>query len=135
MFEYEVALSLMAWQPVIDGDIIPACPLDRIAAGAGAGVDLIVGTNTDEHRLFLVPGGEIDQVTPKALAGVVAAYRLPVEPTLAAYRAAHPGAGAGDLLASIQTDWCWCIPAIRLAALPVILRRTIPKPHPALAVR
>src|SRR6185369_4657198 len=43
------------------------------------------------------------------------ACRLPVEATLNAYRAAHPGASAGDLLAAIQTDWYWRIPAIRLA--------------------
>ena len=75
----------------------------------------MVGTNTDEHRLFLVTGGAIDLITAEALAGAVAAYGLPVEPTLAAYRAAHPGASAGDLLAAIQTDWFWRIPAIRLA--------------------
>jgi carboxylesterase type B len=34
---------------------------------------------------------------------------------LTIYRAAHPGASAGDLLAAIQTDWYWRIPAIRLA--------------------
>ena len=34
---------------------------------------------------------------------------------MAAYRAAHLGASAGDLLAAIQTDWYWRIPAIRLA--------------------
>ena len=54
----------------------------------------MVGTNTDEHRLFLVPGGAIDQVTAAALAGAVAAYGLPVEVTLAAYRTAHRGASA-----------------------------------------
>jgi carboxylesterase 2/para-nitrobenzyl esterase len=111
----EVVLSMLPWQPVIDGEVIPAPPLDRIAAGAGAGIDLMVGTNTDEHRMFLVPGGAIDQVTAEALAGAVAAYGLPVEATLAAYRAARPDASAGDLLAAIQTDWFWRIPAIRLA--------------------
>jgi carboxylesterase type B len=111
----EVAVSMLPWQPVVDGDLIPARPLDRIAAGAGAGIDLMVGTNTDEHRLFLVTVGAIDQVTAEALAGAVAVYGLPVEATLAAYRAAHPGASAGDLLAAIQTDWYWRIPAIRLA--------------------
>ncbi len=111
----EVVASMMPWQPVIDGEVIPARPIDRIAAGAGAGIDLMVGTNTDEHRLFLVPGGAIDHVTAEALAGAVAAYGLPVEATLAAYRAAQRGASAGDLLAAIQTDWYWRIPAIRLA--------------------
>jgi carboxylesterase type B len=111
----EVVATRLPWQPVVDGVIIPAPPIDRIAAGASAGIDLIVGTNTDEHRLFLVPGNVIDQITEEALAGAIAAYGLPVETTLSAYRAAHPGASPGDLLAAIQTDWYWRIPAIRLA--------------------
>jgi carboxylesterase type B len=111
----EMALTMMPWQPTVDGDILPAPPLDRIAVGASAGIDLMVGTNTDENRLFLVSSGMIDQITAEALAGAVAGYRLPVEATLAAYRAAYPGAGPGDLLAAIQGDWWWRIPAIRLA--------------------
>jgi carboxylesterase type B len=112
---HEVAVSLMPWQPVIDGIVLPARPIDRIAAGAGASVDVLVGTNTDEHRMFLVPSGAIDRVTSEALAGVMTTYGLPVQPTLAAYRAAHPGAGPGDLLTAIQTDWYWRIPAMLLA--------------------
>jgi para-nitrobenzyl esterase len=111
----EVVTALLPWQPVVDGDTIPAPPLDRIAAGAGAGADLLVGANTDEHRLFLASTGALDQVTDGVLAGAITAYGLPVEATLAAYRAAHPGASPGDLLAAIQTDWYWRIPAIRLA--------------------
>jgi carboxylesterase type B len=30
----DVAVSMMLWQPVIDGYVIPARPIDRIAAGA-----------------------------------------------------------------------------------------------------
>src|SRR6476469_66338 len=111
----EVALSLMPWQPVIDGDIIPARPLDRIAAGAGGPVDLMVGTNTDEHRLFLVPIGAIDSTNPGDVLGAAVGYGLPLEAAVAAYRAKYPGAGSGDLLAALQTDWFWRIPAIRLA--------------------
>ncbi len=111
----EVVTSMLPWQPVVDGKIIPARPIERVAAGAGGGVDLIVGTNADETRLFLVPGGAIDQVTAEALAAAVMAYGLPVESTLAAYRAAYPNASAGDLLSAVQTDWYWRIPAIRLA--------------------
>jgi para-nitrobenzyl esterase len=119
----EVVSAMLLWQPVVDGDIIPAPPLDRIAAGAGAGIEVLVGTNTDEHRAMLVPGGAIDsakrrlrqRVTPDSLASAVAAYGLPVEETLFAYRALHPGASSGDLFAAIQTDWYWRIPAIRLA--------------------
>lgn len=111
----EVVASMMPWQPVIDGQLIPARPIERIAAGAGAAVDLLVGTNVEETRLFLVVGGAIEHIPEQALVGAVAAYGLPVEATLTAYRALHPNAGAGDLLSAIQTDWYWRIPAIRLA--------------------
>ncbi len=111
----EVAANLLPWEPVIDGDILPSRPIDRIVAGAGAGVDVMVGTNTEEWRLFLVPGGAIEQITNEALVAVMAAYGLPVEAALATYRAAYPGTHPGDLLATIQGDWYWRIPSIRLA--------------------
>jgi carboxylesterase type B len=111
----EVTVSMTPWQPVIDGDVIPTRPIDRIVAGAGADIDVLVGTNTDEWKLFLVVDGAIDHVTDEALAGAAAAYGLPIAAALATYRAALPGASPGDLLAAIQTDW-WCrIPALRLA--------------------
>jgi para-nitrobenzyl esterase len=111
----EVALSRMPWQPVVDGNVLPAPPLDRIAAGAADGVDVLVGTNADEHRLFLVTSGAIEHITEQALMGAIADYDLPVSETIAAYRVAHPGASPGDILAAIQTDWYWRMPAIRLA--------------------
>jgi para-nitrobenzyl esterase len=119
----EVVTSTLPWQPVVDGDVIPAPPIDRIAAGAGAHVDVMVGTNTEDWRLFVVASAAIDRITQQILTGPVAvhgyqtqaAYGLPVAAALAAYRAAYPGASPGDLLAAVQTDW-WCrIPAIRLA--------------------
>jgi carboxylesterase type B len=119
----EVVVSVLPWQPVVDGDVVPDRPIDRIAAGAGARVDVMAGTNTEDWRLFVVAGGTIDRITDGILTGAVAlhgyqalaAYGLPVETALSAYRAAYPGASPGDLLAAVQTDW-WCrIPAIRLA--------------------
>jgi carboxylesterase type B len=111
----EVAVSRMLWQPVIDGDVIPAHPLDRISAGAGAAIDVLVGTNTDEHRLFLASTGAIEHITEEMLAGAIAAYGLPVDRTLAIYRERHAHGRAGDLLAAVQTDWYWRGPAVRLA--------------------
>jgi carboxylesterase type B len=111
----EVVVSMMLWQPVIDGDVIPARPIDRIVAGAGAEIELMAGTTNDEWRFFLVPNGAIEHITDGVLAAAIAAYGLPVEAALTAYRAAHPGASAGDLLAAIQSDWYVRIPVIRLA--------------------
>jgi carboxylesterase type B len=119
----DVVASLMPWQPVIDGDIIPRRPIDRIAAGAGAHVDVIVGTNTEDWRLFLAITGVLAGVTEESLSGAdsiegfppPAAYGLPVESALDAYRDHYPDATPGDLLAAVQTDWWVRIPAIRLA--------------------
>ena len=119
----EVVASVMPWQPVIDGEVIPDSPIKLIAAGASGQVDLIVGTNTEDWRLFRVISGEIDQITDEILTGPVrvhgyqalAAYGLPIETALAAYRGRYPDAGPGDLLAAVQTDWWMRIPAIRLA--------------------
>jgi para-nitrobenzyl esterase len=111
----EVAVSMLPWQPVVDGEVIPACPIERIRAGAGAGIDLLIGSNRDEWNFFLVPGGAIDHIPPEAPAGMAAAYGLPVDAALAAYRAELPGARPGELLAAIQGDWYFRIPALQLA--------------------
>src|SRR5207245_2405265 len=86
----EVAGNLMPFEPVIDGDILPTRPIDSIVAGAGAGVDVLIGTNTDEQRLFMVPGGAINYINEDILAGTVAAYGLSVIETIATYRSIRP---------------------------------------------
>jgi len=111
----EMVVSQMLWQPVVDGTVIPAQPIDLIAGGASADIDLMVGSTTDEWRFFLVPGNAIEQITTEILAAAVVAYGLPVNATLAAYRAAHPDASPGDLLAAIQGDWYVRVPVLRLA--------------------
>ena len=114
-FWAEVLLTGLPWEPVVDGDIVPARPIDRILAGAGADIDLLAGSNTEEWRLFLVPGGAIDAIPPAALAGTLAACGLPVEQALASYAELHPGASTGDLFAAVMTDWYWRVPALRVA--------------------
>ena len=111
----EVAANLMPFEPVIDGDIIPAMPIARVTAGAGAKVDILVGTNADEECLFMVPNGIINYISQDILQATLAAYGLPVEKTLEAYRATRPDASPGDLMIAIVTDWFFRIPAIRLA--------------------
>ncbi|HEV2360448.1 MAG TPA: carboxylesterase family protein, partial [Acidimicrobiales bacterium] len=48
----EVSANGMAFEPVVDGQVLPARPIDGIAGGNGRGVDLLVGTNRHEHALF-----------------------------------------------------------------------------------
>lgn len=113
----------LPWQPVVDGDVIPGRPIERIAAGSSQQVDMIVGTNLDDWRLFLAVGGVLPQITDEILTGpldeyggqALAAYDLAVDDALAAYRARYPQASPGELLAIVETDWWVRIPAIRLA--------------------
>jgi carboxylesterase 2/para-nitrobenzyl esterase len=111
----EVALTNLPWQPVVDGKVLPERPIDAIARGAGADIDLLAGSNHDEWRLFLVAEGSIDHIPPQALAATMAGLGLPVEPALEDYRERYPGAGTGDLLAAVMSDWYFRLPTLRLA--------------------
>jgi para-nitrobenzyl esterase len=119
----EVVATIMPFHPAVDGAIIPAPPIDRIAAGAGADVDVIAGSNKQDWKLFVIANGLTGKLTDEILLGPVAthgfmclaAYGLPPESALTAYRARDPGLSPSGLLAAVQTDW-WCrMPAIRLA--------------------
>jgi para-nitrobenzyl esterase len=111
----EVAATQLPFEPVIDGDLLPAHPIDSMAAGASANIDVLVGSNADEFRLYLVPQGTINAINEEILSKAIAAYGLPVTETLATYRATRQQATPGDLLAAIGTDWHFRIPAMRLA--------------------
>lgn len=111
----EVAANLMPFEPVVDGSIIPARPIDSIVAGAGSEVNVLIGSNLEEERLFMVPNTAIDFINEDMLKGAVMAYGLPLEETLATYGEARPGASPGDLLEAVLTDWFFRIPALRVA--------------------
>ena len=82
--------------------------------GPGREGTLLIGSNRDEARLFLVAASTIDLIDEPTLTAVAGAYGLSGE-ALAAYRGSRPGAGAGDLLAAVITDWFFRIPPIRVA--------------------
>lgn len=115
--------STMPWQPVVDGVVLPAPPIDLIAAGSARDVDVVVGTNTEDWRLWLLVSGAFAGITDEVLTSAVRAhgyqcleaYGLEAQAALRAYRERYPHAVPGDLLAAVQTDWWMRIPAIRLA--------------------
>lgn len=47
-------MARMPFHPCVDDDLLLARPVDALAAGAGADVDLMIGTTRDEMRLFLM---------------------------------------------------------------------------------
>jgi para-nitrobenzyl esterase len=113
-FGASIVASSMAFIPVIDGELLTQHPVAAIAAGAGSGIPLMIGTNTDEYRLFLVPTGMAAMVNDDvlaALAGPLGATKQVID----LYRANRPGASPGDLLAALLTDRFFRLPAIAVA--------------------
>jgi para-nitrobenzyl esterase len=110
----QLTLSLLPFAPTVDGSVLPAPPLAALSAGQGGNVPLLIGSNRDEARLFLVAAGTIDLVDEPTLAAVAGAYGLS-GPGLEVYRGNRPGASPGDLLAAVITDWFFRIPPIRVA--------------------
>lgn len=111
----EAAGGAVTLLPVVDGTTLPARPADALTAGAASGVDLLVGTNADEARFFLVPMGRDRRITEDSLRAALSAYGAAPDTAVAEYRAARPGATPGDLLAAAITDHAYRIPALRLA--------------------
>ncbi|MGH9188362.1 MAG: carboxylesterase/lipase family protein, partial [Acidimicrobiales bacterium] len=106
----------LAFEPVVDGIVLPQRPVDAVAGGAAAGVPLVVGTTADEWAMFNFlerQNGGIDDATlerrSQRLFGEATPYALAV------YQAARPGATTLDLWEAIATDWVFRTPAIRLA--------------------
>ncbi len=60
-------LGNLPWQPTVDGDLVRRQPLDSIRSGAAADVELLVGTNRDEWKLFVVGAPHLRTMSPEAL--------------------------------------------------------------------
>ncbi len=127
--------GLLAWQPSVDGDLLPRTALESIAAGEGSAVPLLVGTNLEEWNLFLLgdaAGRRLDddglrKRLVRSLPGADASGRPHAERALEAYRHARSGRGRGSarrLWSAFQSDRIFHFPASRLAELQ--LQRT---PH------
>jgi para-nitrobenzyl esterase len=104
----------MAFEPHLDGDVLPDLPQRRITDGAGAGVRLLIGTNRDEMTLFMVPTGLLELTGEAVLLAGAGAYGLPAQ-GVAAYRATRPEASVGELIVDTVSDWFFRVPAIRIA--------------------
>jgi para-nitrobenzyl esterase len=110
----QLALSLLPFAPTVDGTVLPAAPLTSITAGQGGDVPLLIGSNRDEARLFLVAASTIDLIDEPTLAFAAGAYGLSAA-ALDVYRGNRPDASPGDLLAAVITDWFFRVPPIRVA--------------------
>lgn len=113
----EAANSAMLFQPVFNTDVLPRRPIDAIVQGSAAGIDLLVGTNAEEARCFLIQMQEMfnEPVVEAMLDGIMRPAGGSGRAALAIYQQARPSARPFELAAAAETDRLFRIPAIRLA--------------------
>ena len=111
----EDSVSLLPFQPVVDGTALREPPLTAIAAGSAAGVPVLTGTNATEMTLFTVadPANATltDDIIRTRLRG---AFGPGGDAVLASYRARRPTISAQELWLALSTDGVFRIPAVRL---------------------
>lgn len=103
-----VAFTPTPFSPVVDGVILPDTPWNALADGAGSDVDVVVGFNRDEFRLFTAMDDR-----PGDLAQALKVLAPPGADVV--YRTAYPQASAEELYVLLLSDWLFRMPSTLLA--------------------
>jgi len=110
----EPVFGISRFIPVHGDDVLPEKPLEALRKGAGAEVDVLIGTNAEEMNLYLVPTGVRDKVG-RILAWFVLSRSIPKAwAILKAYgigKADRPGQALTDAMNDLVFRW----PARRFA--------------------
>lgn len=107
-------------RPVVDGQVLAAAPLqalDQQWSATPPNLQVLVGSNAEEVRLYHVPGGVIDRVTEAQLLAFAQEVGLSMD-AVQALRATLPPTRAtpGELLCALQSDYYYRMPAQRIAS-------------------
>lgn len=106
-------LAFLSFRPVADGHEVPTDPLGAIADGSAAGVSLLVGTNSEEWKLFaLMSPPPADEAALRQRAALVV---TDPDAALEVYRSERPDATLADMECALLTDLVFRIPAVRMA--------------------
>jgi para-nitrobenzyl esterase len=106
----------LAFTPVVDGVTLPRAPLEAVADGASAGVEVLLGTTRDEMRLFGLLDQRLAEVDDAQVEHrAVSVFGSSATKAVEVYRRSRPGVPAGQVWVAVLTDQVFRIPAIRLA--------------------
>ncbi|GKT26362.1 carboxylesterase family protein [Acidovorax sp. SUPP3334] len=120
--------NMFPLRPVIDGQVLAQAPLAalhrRWATPQRTPLQVLVGSNAEEMRLYHVPNGAIDRITQDDVTAFMRDTGLPpaARQAYAALPACQGGAHAGEMLCAMQADYYYRVPARRIAALAVAHR-------------
>ena len=114
----EAAASAMAFQPTYGTEVLPQRPIDVIAAGGAADIDLMIGSTKQEALIFVVEMQDLfdEAMVEMAINGAFAMAGKDGAAALATYKANLPaGAKPHEVAAAITTDQMFTVPAVRMA--------------------
>jgi para-nitrobenzyl esterase len=111
--------GVLAFAPVIDGDLVPEHPVSAFARGGAHPIPLLIGTNRDETALFTHVKSPLMPVSAEALATMTADLRaerpdLDV-PSDAEIASAYSGLHAGARGPAISRDLAFRMPTVWIA--------------------
>lgn len=110
----EPVFGISRFIPVHGDDVLPEQPLKALRGGAGAEVDLLIGTNAEEMNLYLVPTGVRDRIGGWLATWLLSRSQPNARKVLRAYglgRGVRPGRALADALTDLVFRW----PARRFA--------------------
>ncbi|MEU0695618.1 carboxylesterase family protein [Streptomyces niveus] len=84
--------------------VLDTQPAQAVAMGRGADVDLLIGTNSEEGNLYLVPTGEYARSTAADVNALAARSHPDPSKLVEVYRAARPDADFGALRSAVLGD-------------------------------
>lgn len=116
----EPVFGISRFIPVVGDDVLPEHPLVALAKGAGAEIDLLIGSNAEEMNLYFVPSGvkaKLRGLVGRFFARKVVGKAHPQPgPLLKAYGVGAKGVTPGQAFCDASTDLVFRWPARQFAA-------------------
>jgi para-nitrobenzyl esterase len=97
------------------GLVLSEQPAESLTNGPAADVDLLIGTNTEEGNLYLVPQGDLDSSTNADVLAAAARTHADPQAAVDALAAQQPGARPGELRSAFLGEALFGAGTARLA--------------------
>ena len=114
----QVAHSVSPFAPVVDGEVLPRTPWKALADGSARDVELIIGHNRHEFRLFMALADHLGKISDEQAAVALRVFG-PGPDNERAYREAFPDASAEQLYELVRSDRLFRMPSLHLAEAQV----------------
>lgn len=112
---HEPVFGISRFVPVHGDDVLPLQPLEAIKAGAGADLDILIGTNAREMNLYLVPTGVRDKIGGLLATFLLSRSQPKARKVLKAYGLGQKDRKPGQALTDAMNDLVFRWPARRFA--------------------